>query len=353
MQPLSIQAGPAALTHLRDHGFRGSDVRAMAGASGGAKWLVLAGIDKVLIEHLLPTLTAPVHLLGSSIGSWRFACYAQAKPRAALARLEQAYVEQTYSEKPDRHEISTVGRDMLAHIIGDAGAAEIVANPTLRTHIMAVRARHLCASERAPVLLTGLTAAMLANLARRRALGWFFERALVHDTRTRPPFLGVDDFPIQRIALQAANVIPAVQASGAIPMVLNGVSPLPGAKPGVYRDGGIIDYHFDLPLSCDSGLTLYPHFYEHLTPGWFDKRLTRRRPTPEHLDRVILIAPSKEFVAQLPFGKIPDRNDFKALDTETRLRYWRKVLSESDRLGEALLRWMQSDDPGSQCRPLA
>ena len=44
--PLAVHAGPAALRLLRDEGLRASDVRMMVGASGGAKWLVLAGLDK-------------------------------------------------------------------------------------------------------------------------------------------------------------------------------------------------------------------------------------------------------------------------------------------------------------------
>ncbi|MEN7343811.1 MAG: patatin-like phospholipase family protein [Pseudomonadota bacterium] len=352
MAALSIQAGPAALQHLREHGFRPSDVKMMAGASGGAKWLVLAGMDKALLSEVVPQFEGPVHLLGSSIGAWRFGCYTQSDPLAAIERFQHAYVEQTYSEKPTRDEISRVGREMLDYIIGESGAAEIPEHPVFRLHVMAVRARHLSASEKTPVLLTGLTLAMLSNLVSRRALGGFFSRALVSDRRDRAPFTNVDDFPIDHIELTTENVIPAIQASGAIPMVLNGVSPLPGAPDGVYRDGGIIDYHFDVPLSASTGLTLFPHFYEHLTPGWFDKRLKRRKPKSQHLDRVILMSPSPEFVAGLPYGKIPDRQDFKTMAPDERRTAWRRVVRESERLGDELLEWVASDAPANACRPL-
>ena len=88
----------------------------MVGASGGAKWLVLAGLDKALIREIVPRYTAPVHLLGSSIGAWRFSCYAQSDPMAALARFERAYLTQTYSEKPDRAEITRVSGEILGQV---------------------------------------------------------------------------------------------------------------------------------------------------------------------------------------------------------------------------------------------
>ncbi|MEO0615148.1 MAG: patatin-like phospholipase family protein [Pseudomonadota bacterium] len=352
-QSLAVRAGPAARAHIEKNGFDPADVRMMVGASGGAKWLVLAGLDRALIREVVPKYTAPVHLLGSSIGAWRFSCYAQNHPMAALERFEHAYLTQTYSEKPDREEITRVSRAILENVIGESGAEEIVNHPVFRSHIMVNRARHLTASEHPLPLAAGLTAAMLANKLSRKALGAFFVRTLVHDPRERAPFYDVDDLPIEHVALSADNVAPAVLASGAIPFVLSGVKPLPGARPGTYRDGGITDYHFDVPLSCDSGITLYPHFYEHLVPGWFDKRQPSRKPRPEYLDRVLLLAPSQEFVSRLPGGRIPDRNDFRRLDEARRLANWRRVVAETERLGDAFLELVARESLGAVVQPIA
>ena len=87
-------------------GFSAGQIGSIAGASGGAKWLVLSQVDRAIIERILPALQAPVHLIGSSIGTWRFACYAQADPLAAIGRFEEAYLEQSYSDDPDIEEIS-------------------------------------------------------------------------------------------------------------------------------------------------------------------------------------------------------------------------------------------------------
>jgi hypothetical protein len=141
-----------------------------------------------------------------------------------------------------------------------------------------------------------------------------------------PPFFDVGGFPLQQIPLSADNLADAVIATGSIPLVLSGVRDIAGAAPGVYRDGGVIDYHHDLPHSDEDRLTLYPHFYDHIVPGWFDKKLGWRRARPEHVDRTILISPSPEFVASLPNGKIPDRTDFVNLTPAERVKAWRACL---------------------------
>jgi hypothetical protein len=125
-------------------------------------------------------------------------------------------------------------------------------------------------------------------------------------------------------------------------MVMEGVRNIPGAPPGVYRDGGIVDYHFDMPFLDGDALVLYPHFYPHLTPGWFDKALRWRRVNPANFHNVLLVAPSSEFVRRLPYGKIPDRKDFETMDDKTRFAYWQTVLAESVRLAEQFARMVET-----------
>jgi len=53
--------------------------------------------------------------------------------------------------------------------------------------------------------------------------------------------------------------------------------------------------------------------------------------------------PSAEFVASLPYGKIPDRNDFARLDVPTRFAYWREAVAQGQRLAEQLQEWIATD----------
>ena len=82
------------MAEVRHNGFAVDQIGTIAGASGGAKWLVLSQLDRVIASRILPKLVGPVHLIGSSIGSWRHACYAQSDPLAAIDRFESAYLDQ-------------------------------------------------------------------------------------------------------------------------------------------------------------------------------------------------------------------------------------------------------------------
>jgi len=350
--PLLFRAGPGAYQDVRKRGFAVERIGTIAGASGGAKWLVLSQLDRVIIERILPKLAGPVHLAGSSIGAWRFACYAQSAPLDALNRFEEAYLEQSYSTKPTVAEITQKSREILNVLLGDRGAGDIVAHPQVRLHVLTVQSRFLTSSEYRWLLASGLVAAAFANAVSRRSLGMFFKRGLFYDPRDLPPFYNATGFPLERIALCEENLVDAVVASGSIPMVLSGVRDIRGAPPGIYRDGGVIDYHLDLPLADPDRLTLYPHFFGQLIPGWFDKRLTWRRLNPRHTDRTILMCPSPEFIARLPGGRIPDRTDFVRMSPSERIRAWRSTISACAELADDLNDVLDKDQLAARLQPL-
>ena len=86
------------------------------------------------------------------------------------------------------------------------------------------------------------------------------------------------------------------------------------------------------------GVVLSPHFTDKGIPGWFDKSLPWRRADRERLQDVLLLAPSAEYLAGLPHGKLPDRSDFKryATDLAGRMAVWRRAVAESERLADDL-----------------
>ncbi len=349
---LSFRAGPGALQAIRKHGFSAGLVGTMAGASGGAKWLVLSKLDRVVAETLIPDFREPVHLIGSSIGAWRFACYAQDKPLEAIARFEEAYLGQTYTEDPDRDEITAKSREILDFLLGESGIAEILSHPVFRTNVMTVRSRHVTASEKPAVLVPGLLAAAALNTVSRRSLGAFFERVLFYDARDLPPFYEASGFPMSHVEISEANLKDAIVATGSIPMVLSGVRDIAGAPRGIYRDGGVIDYHLDLPQSAPDRLTLYLHFIDRIVPGWFDKKLSWRKPDPSNVDRTILVSPSREFVARLPYAKIPDRQDFINFEPRERVRTWRTVVDMCDELADEFHEVLEKDQLAARLEPL-
>ncbi len=339
LQSLEIRAGPRARQLLLERGLRPQDVRVVPGAAGGPKGLVLNPLDRWLFGHWLAEAPQVLHLPGASIGAWRLACACMPDADAALGQLAEDYITERYEHEPGRPPtadvVSAAFGAMLRKRLGDH-AAEVLSHPRRRLHVLTSRGRHLLAREgrwRTPL---GYAGAFVANAVSRQALGGWLERVVFSDPRDALPF-GLDDFRGRRVALDAANFVPALRASCAIPFLMHAVHDIPGAPRGAYWDGGITDYHLHLPYGrMDEGLVLYPHFQPTVVPGWLDKAWkTRHRATPA-LDNLVLLSPSPQWVATLPGAKLPDRSDFKAWgeDTEGRMRAWRLALAESERLVE-------------------
>lgn len=324
-----IKAGPKALALIRDDGLRPERVRVMAGAAGGPKWLVLYHLDRLLFSSFFKTRTAPLHLIGSSIGAWRFAALSQPNPMAALDRFRDAYIHQTYATAPTAAEVTAESRNVMDRYLPEEAVADILAHPWCRMNLLTVRCRHLTDREDKAGMAMGLAGAVAANLIGRRYLGLFFERTLFHDPRDLPPLGDRDAIPFNRSALNSGNFKDVLLASGSIPLVMSGVSDIAGARPGIYRDGGMIDYHMDLPYRLpDDQIVLMPHYTDRIIPGWLDKKLTWRKPSKANMANVVMIGPTREFVQRLPNAKIPDRSDFKRYFQKDRERFaaWNKVV---------------------------
>ncbi|MDX1298270.1 MAG: patatin-like phospholipase family protein, partial [Pseudomonas sp.] len=72
------------------------------------------------------------------------------------------------------------------------------------------------------------------------------------------------------------------------------------------------------------------------------------------LQDVLLLAPSRDYLARLPHGKLPDRKDFSRYlgDDAGRERYWRTAMSESRRLGDEFLELVESGRLGERLQAL-
>ena len=352
MSALQLFAGPTALKQIQREGLHADRFNMIVGASGGPKWFVLYGLDRYLFGEFFANRQLPLTTLGSSAGAWRLSCLGLHDPLAGIDRLATHYAGQRYSATPTVAEISREAQSLLDIVLGEDGATQIANNPVVRVNIIADRGRGLVASERRSALMAGLGLSALSNTVNRRLLGLWLQRTLFHAGPLSESLGSLQDFSTQFVSLNSKNVHKALLASGSIPLVLEGVSDIPGAAQGVYRDGGLTDYHFDLPFHKGDGLVLYPHFYSHFVPGWFDKLLPWRQADMRHFHNVLVLAPSPEFVSQLPYGKIPDRKDFETMDFATRYAYWQTVLSQSERLADEFAEIVRTGDGLAQIRPL-
>jgi hypothetical protein len=364
MKALSIHAGPRALAALREHGLRPRDVRIIPAAAGGPKGLVLNPLDRFIFGDWLAASRHSVHLLGASIGAWRMATACLKEPAPAFVQMAHDYIHQDYEHRPGKapaiQHVSEVFGAKLQQRFGGR-EAEVLGHPRFRLHVFTSRGLHLLRREGRVRTPLGYLGAFAANAVSRKAMGGWLERVVFSDPREPLP-LYLHGYRTHSAALSAANLRLSLLASCSIPFLLSAVNDIPGAPTGAYWDGGITDYHLHLnyaglhaeapaepsvpsvpSASNGAGLVLYPHFQRTVIPGWLDKTLKHRHRATAHLDNVVLLSPTPEWIASLPNAKLPDREDFKRYndDTPARVAVWSRVVRESERLRDEFARWLE------------
>jgi hypothetical protein len=352
---IEFLAGGRALEIVRDGGLTPDMVKVMPGAAGGPKWLVLNSLDKTLFGQWFKDRRKPLFLIGSSIGSWRFAAACQPDPVSSIKKFETAYVGQKYDTRPSFAQVSRECTRVKNSFIDGEAEKSVLSHPYLRLSILTVRSKGLIKSDSKFPLGAGLAASFLANIAKRKYVGNFFERVLFFDPRDEPPYSDIDDFPTYMVPLNQKNLGDALLASGAVPYLMEGIHDIDGAPKGVYRDGGMIDYNIDISFGVGPDeLVLYPHFYNKVIPGWLDKNLTWRKPSPENMNNVLLVSPSYKFVNSLPDKKIPDRHDFYTYHErdDERMKVWGKVIEQGDVLADEFMEAVLSGAVKKLVRPL-
>lgn len=333
---LEIYAGENALKTIKQQGFKQELFTSFLGASGGPKWFVLSGMDKYLFGDFFQSRNTPLNVIGSSIGSFRAACFCQQDPVDAINRFIDAYLEVVYEGRPSPQEITDSSEPILNAILGEPqnGIAQIINNPIFKAHFIVTKTSGLAAYENRPLQLLGAIKSFLFNGIKRSLLNGQYQRFIFQQKDSDFTLSDPDGFVTKSVSLTQSNLKDALLASGCIPLAMAGIQNISGAEHGMYRDGGIIDYHFDFNIN-NPGLTLYPHFSSTIKPGWFDKALNRSFQA-KHYENIVVICPSKAFVASLPFGKISDRTDFTEMDDATRIDYWKTLIERSTELADEL-----------------
>jgi len=365
MSALTFHAGPLALAQIRAHGLRAADIGTVPAAAGGPKGLIFRALDQWVFGDWFPKAPRERTLIGSSIGAWRMAAACQRDPVKAFERLGELYSGQRYtSKKPTQQEIDDVVRGLLTEFVR-GHEDDIVNHPQHRLHLLTVRGKRALEAPGDPrAELRGFAQAALHNVASRDRLARLMDRVVIGDRRAHAHWLRerFDGFDTHFSPLTRDNLLPGLLASGTLPMLMKPVRDIAGAPPGHYWDGGIIDYNLALPYAragagAAADLVLYPHFSEHIVPGWLDKAMPWRRaargPNRGWLDNVLIVAPSRAFLSKLPRGKIIDRSDFQfyGLDHDARIRAWRMAMEEGERLRDAFAAFVDKPDL-SLIRPL-
>ncbi|MCK9390587.1 MAG: hypothetical protein M0Q01_03335 [Syntrophales bacterium] len=355
MDRLCIKAGINACERIRDGGFSLDAFTVYAGPAVGPRWLIASGFDLTLLKEKALGRLRPLALIGASAGAWRFAAWIQPEAEKSYRRLLESYITTTYTRADKPLSI----RKSLAAIINktiESDALPFALNHRdYRLAIVTARAKNLTAAENVFLQRLGFAFSFLGNALSRSLLYTFLERVVFYSGPKPPAFTLRPEFRGVCVPLNNTNFKSVLVATGAIPLITAGVRDIFGAPRGVYRDGGLLDYHLAGNFGAkESDLTLLFLHQDRLIPGWLDKRLTSRKPSAHDLKNIVLVYPSVDFIASLPLGKVPDREDFVTFvdDPETRIANWRQAVAKAEPLGEIFLELVTSGKIKDIVRPL-
>ncbi len=356
MSLLTISSGPDAYAKIQRDGLCADDINAVFGASGAAKWMAIYGLDKAIFSQWFSGRQQELLLFGTSVGAFKLAAACHTNPVDGLDRLAQGYIHQSY---PDGSTTDDTEREFLKlkrQVISPDKINEILLHPSFRFSCGAVRCLGDLASHDVAVQKKACIKAAFKNLRGRHGLQKELERIIFYDVRAQFPFFSGDNYRTEAIKLNQKNLEKALSASGSIPVYMKGIENIPGAGEGLYRDGGLLDYH-PVPenLWRDDGLILYPHFYSTCSIGWFDKFLPWRKATAQQMRQVVMVSPTQKFLGTFELCRIPDRRDFKrfAKNDSERIRLWQDVADKSQLLGEEFMALANSGRLAEMVKPMA
>jgi len=351
MQPLRYRAGPRALEHLRRFGLR-EQIRSFVAPATGPKWLVAYGFDQALIQSRLLEAEVPTLLAGASAGAWRSLSLASPDAERTHRALVSAYCEEEFSRADTPETVGRAFENLLAKLFGGREAA-ILEHAKLRLAIHTARARGSHADSGRFWHLGALALAALVNPLGSRAQTRALERVTFHSPGVAER---LQRHAGRRVELSPRNLLRAALASATVPMAMAPVREIPGAPAGVYLDGGMTDYHMAEPyLHPSPGMTLLFTHQPRILARWLDQHLPWRQLERSALDDVLHVFPSEEFVRSLPGGRVPTREDYAQMidDSAGRVARWKRVASESERIGETFLADVESARLLDLVEPLA
>jgi len=340
---LNIKAGYIAKKLIQKEGLNAAQVDIVPGAAGGPKGLGIQGLDQAIFGDFFSQAKQRRTLIGSSIGSWRFASILAWGAKEGTERLADLYTNLSFHKKMTRHDVGDVCRNMLENLV-KGKEQQLINHPDYHLTILSIKANHIFQSDKTLPLLASVIGIVGSNALARKHNRLFMQR-VISQPNIEQQFKVNDEFTTLYQSLTEKNVMPWLMASASIPVAMSAVTDIPDAPKGSYRDGGLIDYHIDLPFES-KGIVLYPHFTDHITPGWFDKMLKNRRANPMNQARTLLISPSQEYLQSLPLGRLPDRKDFttKGLDQNERIKLWKQCIAESHRMGDEFLEMVEKQN---------
>jgi len=321
-------AGTNAASLLRTTGLLPGLLRGALGPATGPRWLGWAALDRALLSLMVPNRDGRAFILhGGSAGAFRWTALSAAEPRRTHEELTERYLTSCPRPQQTPGELSELYRTLLTDLFSHQAQA-LLGHPERELRIVTTRVTGPLRRTDHRATFGLLCSAVLSGLSPQGDPPWT-ERCVFSRNASDPGR-----------RLTPENLVSVLLASGSVPGYMAPVR-LDGTLGEAFLDGGLVEYHLGRDTAVD-GVWLMIHHTPQLLSRWFDRFLPwARRPD---LSNLLLLVPSRDYVAGLPHGVLPTRDDFmRHRNAPTRrISAWREATKRSELLARAFERDLES-----------
>ncbi|MEG1092672.1 MAG: patatin-like phospholipase family protein, partial [Acinetobacter sp.] len=136
---LTIRAGHLARQLIEKEGLHAQHVDIVPGAAGGPKGIGIQGLDQAIFGDFFAQAPQRRTLIGSSIGSWRFASILAWGAKEGTERLSHLYTNLSFHKKMSRQEVAHICQGMLIDLI-QGQEQQLVDHPDYHLAVISIKA---------------------------------------------------------------------------------------------------------------------------------------------------------------------------------------------------------------------
>src|SRR5690606_38550772 len=141
------------------------------------KGIGIQGLDQAIFGEFFPRAPQRRTLVGSSIGSWRFASMAAHRAQQGTERLAELHTNLYFHKQMTRQEASEVCRGMLLDLVQGKGN-DLVNHPDYPLGVSSSRAKHIFQSDKALPLLASVAGIVGTTGVARKDSRHFMQRVI-------------------------------------------------------------------------------------------------------------------------------------------------------------------------------
>lgn len=309
------------------------DFTVYAAPASGPRGFVTMGFDHQFVHLARSGLIAGSKwFVGGSTAAMRFCAIVSSLLSGSdnISAIKDHFIEMTYRSGDTPSVLSPMMEAMFTKCAPTELLEAIINHPTYHLAIMVTAMSVHYSNYPDWQLKLVFLWCFLINLVAPALLRKYFRRICFYSGSTPPPFLQGDRM-VEFAQLTSDNIYAVLRATTCIPFVSERISSIPGTPSGLFYDGAVSHYHYNLLVKDSKYQVLYlgDAYGKGVKQTFFDAFLPWRSAPRQLFDNVSIVSPTALFVRSTPEKRLPNVSDwFRRLYVrrpEVRKRTWRAV----------------------------